>query len=389
MAFLDKSKGNFAFKALLGKAHTTNDRDIANEAIASGILLTADRIFADKINSDPLSPLNGGIVSGLVTLNLTPVSGSPVSYTCHLSAGSVSLLSSKINPLTGVNYASGDRVGNIINDAFGLLFRPKLYNGAIEVSPTHESDWFLDPFAGVITQEDVQPVTTLQCYIYIGRTVTDRLGSGGSGGGGLEWLDSVLSITASVPTSPSTGDRYLLEIPSPIVKNDNGATSSVTTVAWTVIDKHANEGWVLTPPTVGMMVSVDNDTALLYQYNGTEYTAKYFERTYPTIDNKGMTSSVTTGDGTQAVNIPVSKTPSGGSYIEVLLNGVQIPVEDTGNALAFVTSVCYFSSDGGLTSKLMKDVKAGDYLYWMTTVATFDLDATDKITFNYVSKEYN
>jgi len=173
-----------------------------------------------------------------------------------------------------------------------------------------------------------------------------------------EYILTVSKGQWSVGHLATLGD--LLEIPSPIVKNDNGATSSVTTVAWTVIDKHANEGWVLTPPTVGMMVSVDNDTALLYQYNGTEYTAKYFERTYPTIDNKGMTSSVTTGDGTQAVNIPVSKTPSGGSYIEVLLNGVQIPVEDTGNALAFVTSVCYFSSDGGLTSKLMKDVKAGD-----------------------------
>ncbi len=79
MAFLDKSKANYAFKALLGKAHTSNLRELSNEAIASGVTLTAARIFADSINSTPNHASNSGIVSDLVTLVLEAVAGSDTS----------------------------------------------------------------------------------------------------------------------------------------------------------------------------------------------------------------------------------------------------------------------------------------------------------------------
>jgi len=70
MAFVDKTKANYSFKVLQGKAHTANDRELANETIASGLILSSDRIFADRIDSTPGATANAGIVSDQITLTI-------------------------------------------------------------------------------------------------------------------------------------------------------------------------------------------------------------------------------------------------------------------------------------------------------------------------------
>ena len=183
MAFLDKSKANYAFKVLLGRGHTDNARELANEPYASSITLAAKGIWADSINPVPGHASNTGIVSDLVTLSLEPVAGSSVSYIAKISNSVPVSLVGKINPITNAPYAVGDRVGNIIPKSFGEDFRPVLKKAGVEVPPLDASDWFLDPFAGIVTQESdgdspnlaLGATGTLECYIYIGRLLSDRL----------------------------------------------------------------------------------------------------------------------------------------------------------------------------------------------------------------------
>jgi hypothetical protein len=47
------------------------------------------------------------------------------------------------------------------------------------------------------------------------------------------------------------------------------------------------------------------------------------------------------------------------------------------------TKDCYFSADSGTTAKTIATIAAGDTLYWVGSVAGFQLAATDVISFNY------
>ena len=49
MAFNDTSKINISLKKLSGKAHTSNDKGLANEGLSSGITQASSTIFGDYI----------------------------------------------------------------------------------------------------------------------------------------------------------------------------------------------------------------------------------------------------------------------------------------------------------------------------------------------------
>ena len=83
----------------------------------------------------------------------------------------------------------------------------------------------------------------------------------GSGGGGTEWLDSVLSVLSSQPSSPSSGQRYLI-------------SSSPSGVVWSLYPDYVTEwnsttsNWTMTQPKDGMSVRVDNEDEAIYKYEG-------------------------------------------------------------------------------------------------------------------------
>jgi len=189
MAFLDQSKSNIAYKLALGKIHTNNGRESFNEPESTLPISMGQYAWAQKIH--PVTPndsSNSGVVSSLITLTLSAVSGTdgtgvPSAYYCKLGASVPADLVGKINPRTGVAYAAFDRVGNIIPASAGAAYRPKLLNGAVETTPMDASDWFIDCFAGVVTQETDVPASmvnygsngTVQAYIYVGKTVADAI----------------------------------------------------------------------------------------------------------------------------------------------------------------------------------------------------------------------
>jgi hypothetical protein len=188
MAFLLDTFARSVFKRMVGKSHTSDTRDPANEPIASGFTLAAQNIWAAKINPTPGDSSNAGLVSDLLTLTLEPVSGTAntgkyAAYRTKLGASVPASLVGKINRITGVAYAANDYVGDIIPQNFGDGFRPKLFKGATETPPMDASDWFLDASAGVITQEedntgamiDYSTTGTVQAYVYTGAFVSDVL----------------------------------------------------------------------------------------------------------------------------------------------------------------------------------------------------------------------
>jgi len=99
--------------------------------------------------------------------------------------------------------------------------------------------------------------------------------------------------------------------------------------------------------------------------------------------NQDMPAQTTVSDEDLACATAVAYTPTKDGLIKVLVNGIAVKVGD-GSKVA----PCYFSNDGGTNVRNIKDVQAGDKLYWVGSQAGFELKASsDSISFIYVAQE--
>lgn len=98
----------------------------------------------------------------------------------------------------------------------------------------------------------------------------------------------------------------------------------------------------------------------------------------PRNANKAIVASVTTADF-QTTGASISSTPAGDSYVTVMVNGVRQEVGD-----GVKTKDCYFSADAGVTARAISAITAADVLYWVGSVAGFELATTDEIDIDYV-----
>jgi len=98
----------------------------------------------------------------------------------------------------------------------------------------------------------------------------------------------------------------------------------------------------------------------------------------PVSDDKDLFALATTMDGDLASNSPISRTPAGDGYVEVLINSI---TADLGDGVK--TLECYFSGDGGVTARAIADITAGDLLYWNGSVAKYQLKANWIVDYNY------
>ena len=264
MSFDINTKANIPFKRLLGKAHTSNDRDPANEPEASWIVSAAQNIWAQKLHpTDPNDVSNstcvahGSGINGRVIFDLVPVSGTNASgkysaYYIKVPATVPTELVGKINPRTGLEFASGDRIGNLIPETFGFAYIAKPFCGGVEVPPSDASDWFIDYAAGVLTQEtDVTGSmkdytlanSKLEAYVYVGLYVSDQLSQLGTGytyhfydfqtvGNGLTGSQDGVNKIFTLTEAPDSGSLYIhlngiLQFPG--VNNDYVVTGSSLT----------------------------------------------------------------------------------------------------------------------------------------------------------------
>lgn len=225
MAFITDTLARAAFKRTLGKAHTSNTKELANEAEPSFITIASRDVFADRIPSTPAAAISAGVSTTLVTLKLDlDPSSNGKAYFASITTVSGSPLQNKINPRTGVPFVNTDRVGSLIPPQYGTDFRAILKNNGTEVAPSSTHDWFIDYVSGIVTSEDDLSLVngTLEAYVYIGR-----------------YLDSVI-ITHDLFTA--TADGYGVFVKGP------GGTDGYSTVS-------NNVGIGTTTPTEKLTIS--------------------------------------------------------------------------------------------------------------------------------------
>lgn len=99
---------------------------------------------------------------------------------------------------------------------------------------------------------------------------------------------------------------------------------------------------------------------------------------FATAFNKAMAASLTTADFQAACATTLVSTPTSDGYVRVSVNGVGYTCGD-----GVRTKDCYFSSDSGTTAKTIANIAVGDTLYWVQSVAGFNLATTDVVDFEY------
>lgn len=193
MSFLTTTLAKAAFKKSLGKAHTSNEKDLANEALPSSFTLSSRDIFADDIPKLPSVAVSEGIAiecKGVYPLELViDATSNGKSYFVVVPDDPAHPLRAITNPLTSLNYATGDRVTRIIPQFYGDRYRPVLKKSGVEIPPLASENWFLDSFAGVLNSEmdlNLGSVGTIECYVYTGpmlnNTINDMVLGGGNPG---------------------------------------------------------------------------------------------------------------------------------------------------------------------------------------------------------------
>ena len=201
MSFNTTSERKISFKKLLGKAHTDNAKDPANEAISSFVQGSAGLLFGEDINAAPsiasLYDITDSNVE-LVRLTLTP----DASANGHAFIASLPLdyEASSANPKAGTGaFVNGQVLSasfgkvQIVHPVYGLNYEAKPYRGGTSggqasgalVPPGDAVDWSLDYANGVIFQEDDPAVGPgdmdfIECLIYIGDMTSELLAGAAS-----------------------------------------------------------------------------------------------------------------------------------------------------------------------------------------------------------------
>ena len=190
MSFLTTTLAKAAFKKSLGKAHTSNEKDLANEALPSSFTLSSKDIFADDIPKLPSVAVSQGIAlecKDIYPLDLSlDETSNGSAYFVVVPDDPAHPLKTIDNPLTGLQYKTGDRVTRIIPQFYGDRYRPVLKKSGLEIPPLASENWFLDSFAGVLTSEvdlNLGSVGTLECYVYIGTMLNNAVNDIVLGGG--------------------------------------------------------------------------------------------------------------------------------------------------------------------------------------------------------------
>lgn len=149
--------------------------------------------------------------------------------------------------------------------------------------------------------------------------------SGSGGGGGTEWIDSVIEVRYSQPVSPTNGDRYLVGLqPGDILTGANWATYSPGLVAeW----NSSLSKWDITTPTDGMSVRVDNEDNSIYKYQGNFPTGAWEkEKTGQVRD-----VSFTTANG---LSYSATTSPAFDSYTQDMIFLAKFSSANVGNTMS-------------------------------------------------------
>lgn len=163
-------------------------------------------------------------------------------------------------------------------------------------------------------------------------------------------------ITSNLPTMPGTTGDLLYFDPNGI---SSLSTEKPTTNAFPVY------------------IKMDEDTALLLS----NHPSSNIQIEVLPVDTEADLDQTTVGDTNgnySPTGVTIEYTPFMDSMVHVKINGIEV---NLGNGTR--TKDCYFSNDAGTTAKTIKNIAAGDELYWNGGIAGFELDPSDDIDFEY------
>jgi hypothetical protein len=210
MALSDASKILIAIKKLVGKAHTSNDKDVANEALPTGLTVSSNTVFGEAIpttsnqtNDALYKILTGSGITGngqveYLRLPSIFIAGSDTSSGRHgfelkLPA---SYESNSKNPLAGTYPFINNQIINITSGSLQLIppsyatsYEAKAFLGGnttkdngTQIPVLDSRDWALDYFNGIFFQQD-PPGTGdhannpdyVQAYLFIGKYLDEKI----------------------------------------------------------------------------------------------------------------------------------------------------------------------------------------------------------------------
>jgi hypothetical protein len=215
MSLSDTSKILIAIKKLVGKAHTSNDKDVANEALPTGLTVSSNTVFGEAIpttsnqtNDALYKILTGSGITGngqveYLRLPSIFIAGSDTSSGRHgfelkLPA---SYESNSKNPLAGTYPFINNQIINITSGSLQLIppsyatsYEAKAFLGGnttkdngTQIPVLDSRDWALDYFNGIFFQQD-PPGTGdhannpdyVQAYLFIGKYLDEKILSASS-----------------------------------------------------------------------------------------------------------------------------------------------------------------------------------------------------------------
>ena len=247
MAFDAKTQRLISLKKLSGKAHTSNDKGLANEGLPTGITMSKATIFSSDIPVEPSSSSHYTITGGAVEflrLSASFIAGTdtiagrhgfelklPDDYEAQSS-----------NPRKGTYpYLNGQSIQitsgslQLVPPSFATSYEAKVFHtgsGETRIFLLDSRDWNLDYFNGVYFQQDTPGTGDdssnpryIDAYLYIGDYLTGTIGSGGGGGG------SGTVVASSGLTGSVSGDTTTLSLDIIGLSSDTNAGSLFDSIA--------------------------------------------------------------------------------------------------------------------------------------------------------------
>jgi hypothetical protein len=207
MALSDTSKTLISIKKLVGKAHTSNDKDVANEALPTGLTLASNTVFGQSV------PIHTGSTVQYEIINNT--AGEGVVEFLRLSASFIlgadtsdgrhgfslqlpdDYESNSSNPKKGSYPFENKQIIYITSGSLQLVppsfdsdYEAKAYHtgsGETQIPVLDSRDWNLDYFNGIFFQQD-PPGTGdqstnpryIDAYLYVGKYLDEKIISASS-----------------------------------------------------------------------------------------------------------------------------------------------------------------------------------------------------------------
>ena len=263
MALNDTSKTQISIKKLVGKAHTSNSKGVANESLPTGITLASSTIFLQGIPTTTGSVahyevLDNSLGEGVVEFLRLSASFIPGSDTTDGRHGFELKLpddyeSNSTNPLRGVYPFNNQQSINITSGSLQLI--PPSFSTAYEAKAYHSSggqtqipvldarDWNLDYFNGIFFQQDPPGTGAhennpkyIDAYLYIGNYLDSGNFSSGISGSLTQLSNGASYLVAGDNITISSGSNGQITISSTATSSGGSGGGTKSKKAYTVTD---------------------------------------------------------------------------------------------------------------------------------------------------------